>query len=101
MGEDGHTASLFPHSTALDAALDLRSARLCVAVPAGRPAPAQPRLSLTLRPITEARLVVLVIVGPAKLEAFAAACGVQDVRQAPVAAVLGSARTPVEIAWAP
>src|SRR5207253_887994 len=47
MGEDGHFASLFPGSPALDQGLDLDGQRLCIAVPAGKPAPSQPRISLT------------------------------------------------------
>src|SRR5579875_1502381 len=47
MGDDAHFASLFPGNPALKAGLD-RAAPLCIAVPAGAPAPPQPRLSLTL-----------------------------------------------------
>ncbi|MBW3618142.1 MAG: 6-phosphogluconolactonase, partial [Proteobacteria bacterium] len=48
MGGDGHFASLFPGSASLPAGLDPCGDRRVISVPAGTPAPTQPRLSLTL-----------------------------------------------------
>ena len=95
MGEDGHFASLFPGSPALAEGLDPRSERLVVAAPAGSPGPPQPRLSLTLASISEARVVLLVVRGQRKLEVLRGA------REAglPVAALLDST-APTTVLWA-
>lgn len=97
MGSDGHFASLFPGNPALAAGLDPRASRRVMAVPAGAPAPPQPRLSLTLPAISSARLVLLVIRGSEKLEVL------QRAREAalPVAALLDSPPDPLLIFWAP
>ncbi len=65
-GPDGHTASLFPSSQALDAPSDRLVARN--ADPSGRN-PFE-RLTLTYAGIALARLVVLVVMGEEKREAF-------------------------------
>jgi len=68
MGEDGHFASLFPGSPALSAGL-APDAPLCLPVPAGagRPPP-QPRLTLPLHAIADARVLLLGARGHAKRE---------------------------------
>lgn len=67
LGADGHTASLFPGSTALRA--DPR--RVCVATFA--PAPSAWRLTLTAAAINAARCVVFVVSGQGKAGAVAKA----------------------------
>jgi 6-phosphogluconolactonase len=57
MGEDGHTASLFPHSPALT-----ERTRHVVAVP--RPSPR--RLTITVPVIETARTVIVVVAGASK-----------------------------------
>ena len=98
MGEDGHVASLFPGSPALDLGLDPK-APACIAVPQGdgRP-PAQPRLSLTIRPLTTAALVLILISGAEKRRVIEQALAGGDPRQFPVCAVLQSAHA-VRILW--
>jgi 6-phosphogluconolactonase len=98
MGEDGHIASLFPGSPALDLGLD-PEAPACIPVPKGegRPPP-QPRLSLTIRPLTAAGLVVILTSGPAKRAVLEKALAGGDPRELPVRAVLQSARA-VRILW--
>ena len=59
IGEDGHTASLFPHSRALDEA-----ERLVAAVPDAEPQ----RVTLTRGALGAAALVVFLAVGPEKAE---------------------------------
>jgi 6-phosphogluconolactonase len=98
MGEDGHVASLFPGSPALDLGLD-PEAPACISVPQGqgRPPP-QPRLSLTIRPLTGAGLVVILASGAAKRAVLEQALAGGDPRELPVRAVLQSARD-VRILW--
>jgi len=66
MGEDGHFASLFPGSPVLARGLDVTSDQDVLDVPAGDPAPAQPRYSLTLHALCGAGAVILLITGDAK-----------------------------------
>ncbi len=63
VGEDGHFASLFPHSPVLKAGLVLDSKTVCMAVPAGENgrAPGLPRLTLTLAEIARTRTLVLLL----------------------------------------
>jgi 6-phosphogluconolactonase len=98
MGEDGHVASLFPGSPALERGLD-RTAPACIFVPAGegRPPP-QARLSLTIRGLTTAGLVVILASGAAKRAVLEQALAGGDPRELPVRAVLQSGRS-VRILW--
>jgi 6-phosphogluconolactonase len=65
LGEDGHTASLFPHSPALDV-----RGEICVAVH-GAPKPPPDRVSLTLEALRAARSALILAVGSAKAKAVA------------------------------
>jgi 6-phosphogluconolactonase len=98
MGEDGHVASLFPGSPALERGLD-PTAPACIAVPAGegRPPP-QARLSLTIRGLITAGLVVILTSGQAKRAVLERALEGGDPHELPVRAVLQSARA-VRILW--
>ena len=99
MGEDGHFASLFPGSPALAEGLDPLGSRLCVGAPAGSPAPAQPRISLTFRAFEDARDIFLLITGAAKRRVL------DDVwsgaRDAPIGALRGLGGGAVRVLWAP
>jgi len=98
MGEDGHVASLFPGNPALIQGLD-PDAPACIAVPQGEGrAPPQPRLSLTIRPLTSARLTLILISGAAKRAVVEQALAVGDPLTFPVAAVLKSAPS-TRILW--
>lgn len=66
MGEDGHVASLFPGNPVLAQGLDPAAARLVLHAPAGSPAPAQDRVSLTLSAMASAKLILILISGAAK-----------------------------------
>ena len=68
LGEDGHTASLFPGSPALE-----EKKRLVLAVKA--PAGLKPsrRVTLTLQALNRARTIVLLAAGPGKKKVFEAA----------------------------
>jgi 6-phosphogluconolactonase len=65
LGEDGHTASLFPGDPAL------REAQALVAVIHNAPKPPPERLTLTLPVINAARAVLFVVQGASKREALA------------------------------
>lgn len=64
MGDDGHFASLFPHSPGLDAALDPDAAPGCIAMRA--PAAPEDRISLNLAALADARQLYLFITGERK-----------------------------------
>jgi 6-phosphogluconolactonase len=64
MGEDGHTASLFPGHP------QLRADGICVAV-RDSPKPPPVRVTLTLPKLNEARRILLVVTGEAKAEMLA------------------------------
>jgi 6-phosphogluconolactonase len=99
MGDDGHTASLFPHSPNLPQALDPGAAPGCV----GMWAPTSPhaRLSLNLSALLDSRRVYILILGDAKWRTFTTANGAGPVEDMPVRAVLRQDHTPVEVVWAP
>ena len=90
MGEDGHFASLFPGNRALAAGLS--GDALVVDVPAGEPAPPQPRSSLTLKALTGAASPLLLVTGAAKRAVLEAADGL------PVAALIDAVHP--RILWA-
>ena len=99
MGEDGHTASLFPGSPNLSSALDRSAVAGCV----GMWAPIAPhaRLSLNLSALLDARRVVVLISGESKWRAYAAACAPGAAEEMPVRAVLRQSLTPVAVMWSP
>jgi 6-phosphogluconolactonase len=103
MGDDGHTASLFPRSEELAAALDMNSGRQCKAVtPKDLPAHAPyPRMTMTLPRLLDSRWIVLLITGESKLGVYRQALAVHDVAAMPVSAILQQERTPVSVFWAP
>lgn len=98
MGEDGHTASLFPHAPELANGLD-PNGPLCVAV---RPEHApHPRMSLSLAGLLSSRLLILFLHGQTKLAAFRKAQEAGPVGAMPVRAVLRQRRVPLEIWYSP
>lgn len=103
MGDDGHTASLFPRSEGLAEALDMNSGRQCKAVtPQLLPAHAPyPRMSMTLPRLLDSRRIVLMITGQSKLEIYRRALREPDASVLPVGAILKQERAPVSVFWAP
>ncbi len=100
MGDDGHTASLFPGSPNLRSALNPAAAAGCVGMWA--PSPPQARLSLNLSALLDSRRIAILIGGEAKWRTYAAAASrAGAVEDMPVRAVLRQQRTPVEVIWAP
>jgi 6-phosphogluconolactonase len=99
MGDDGHTASLFPNSPNLRSALDPAAAPGCVGMRA--PTPPHARLSLNLSALLGSRRIYLLILGEDKWRTFTAAAGPGPIEDMPVRGVLRQQNTPVEVVWAP
>jgi 6-phosphogluconolactonase len=99
MGDDGHTASLFPSSPNLPRALNPAAVAGCVGMWA-LVAP-HPRLSLNLTALLDSRRIVVLISGESKWRTFAAACAPGPVEDMPIRAVLRQSRTPVDVLWSP
>lgn len=99
MGEDGHTASLFPADERLAAATDMHSARNCLAV---RPPDSSfARMTLTLPVLLDSRRIILHITGKRKKQVLEQAMAPGSPFEMPVRWILGQQTTPVEIFWAP
>ncbi|MDG9926245.1 MULTISPECIES: 6-phosphogluconolactonase [unclassified Pseudomonas] len=96
MGDDGHTASLFPQSPLLTEAL---SADCSYAVlPMQAPAAPHERLSLTLPALTGAHLQLLAIQGASKLATLELALQSGAAEELPIRALL---RPPLQVHWSP
>jgi len=99
MGEDGHTASLFPHSPGLAAAIDAQAPPGCVAMIA--PSAPQPRMSLNLAALLGSRRIGLLIMGAGKWATYERAAVSGPVSEMPVRALLRQQRVPVAVYWSP
>jgi len=97
MGEDGHTASLFPGAAELAEGLATTAPVLAVHPPV---AP-HPRLSLSLHALLQSRDIVLLITGSAKRAKLEEAQGEGPVADLPVRAILRQTAVPVSVFWAP
>lgn len=97
MGEDGHTASWFPHAPEL--ALALRAdAPVCIAT--GAPAPPQapyPRMTLSLAGVAAARRRVLLLQGRGKLDVLRVAQQAGPIEAMPIRALLRPGSPSLEI----
>ncbi|WP_408635798.1 6-phosphogluconolactonase [Paraneptunicella aestuarii] len=97
MGEDGHTASLFPCSQQIKAGLDLNTDACYIAVQPTT-APHQ-RMSLTLKSILNSKHIFLHLTGDGKKAVIEQALAGDDPLEMPIRAVLQHAD--VELMWAP
>ncbi len=97
MGEDGHTASLFPCSEQLQAGLDMNSGKVCIATQPTT-APHQ-RMSLTLPAIVASRNIFLHLTGEKKREVLKDALANGSATEKPIVAVVNAAT--VTLKWAP
>lgn len=103
MGEDGHTASLFPHADGLDAAL-ADDAPCCVAITAHQSAVTganTERMTLSLPAIRDARETILLITGDAKQRVLDQAIAGDDVSAMPVRALLQRGNSSLTVWWSP
>ncbi len=99
MGEDGHTASIFPDDPALARALNPTGAAGCVATQA--PVAPHERLTLAMPTLLESRWMALQINGAAKWATLSASVQAADATRYPIFAVLNQRRVPVHIYWSP
>jgi len=97
MGDDGHTASLFPHTENLASGLDMYSGRLLIGVtPPNAP---YDRISMTLPLILSCRHIYLHIIGENKKQVLKKALQNND-NSMPIRAVLQQNHKLIEIYWA-
>lgn len=96
MGEDGHTASLFPCSDQIKEGLDLNTQASFIAVQPTT-APNQ-RMSLTLKALLNSKNTFLHLTGESKRSVLAKALN-SDELEMPISAVLN--RSKVQLVWAP
>jgi 6-phosphogluconolactonase len=99
MGEDGHTASLFPGSLALARGLEPTATPACIAVNAL--AAPHARVSLNLAALLDSRRIVLHIEGDAKWAVYQRARGPGTAAELPVRAILQQKEIPVDVYWSP
>lgn len=86
MGEDGHTASLFPGAANLRAGLDMKSGRKVVGMtPLTAPLD---RITLTLPTILDSQNIYLHLVGESKMQVLQQAEKGDDINQMPIRAIL-------------
>jgi len=98
MGEDGHTASLFPGGDNLERALDVDNPSLIEAMHAHDAG--EPRITLTLAAIAPADTVALHIEGEAKRQLLDTALA-DESSSLPIATVLSHLKHPATIFWCP
>ncbi len=95
MGNDAHTASLFPGMNNLADGLDLNTdARCMVTVPPEAP---HTRLSLTLAALLDSRRIIFHLTGESKADVLDAAIRGSDPMATPVAAVFQQRAVPVTL----
>lgn len=96
MGDDGHTASLFPNSPNLREGLELNTTRRCL--PLLAPSVPHQRLSMTRALLASAAFIALSVQGPGKLATLRAALAGNDLTEMPIRAFL---HDPLDIYWCP
>jgi 6-phosphogluconolactonase len=96
MGNDGHTASLFPLCPQLQHALSAPVSQLCIDTQA--PTAPHQRMSLTAPTLLNAKYTHLHIEGPEKHQLLQQAMALADPLKMPIFAIL---QTPLTIHWCP
>lgn len=101
MGDDGHTASLYPNAPGLLEALDTSRPERVRAVQAKGAQGSEARLTLTLKALLNSEVIIILTKGASKKNTFQWASGEGGIVDAPVRAILRQSETPVEWWWAP
>jgi len=97
MGDDGHTASLFPGVSG--SALDSNSIALCESIiPPDAP---HERMTLTARALLNSRKLILHIVGAGKWQVYQNALAEGPADKMPIRIVLHQDEVPVDVYWGP
>lgn len=102
VGQDGHTASIFPGPDLQDA-LDAPKARRAVGVmpdPLPKDAP-MPRVTLTRASILSARTILITVTGTDKRELLEGAIADGQSSKLPIGRVLAEVDQPIDIHWCP
>lgn len=102
LGNDGHTASLFPSAEGLEAALAPDYFALCAAINAKQSdvtGEETLRMSLTLNALKEANSCFLMITGDEKLATLKSA--LDNNMDLPITRVVDALKRPLEVFWAP
>ncbi len=101
MGNDGHTASWFPHAQGLETALQ-SDKRACAvtAKPSDVVGVHRERMTMTLAAIEDARFICLLLSGAKKRTVFEQACSDGPVEEMPVRAILDR-RPDIWVCWSP
>lgn len=98
MGDDGHTASLFPGAEDLNDALDLNRTLLCAAVTP--PNAKHKRMTLTLKALVDTSHLLVHITGEKKRSVLEYALIDGSVNKAPITAVFMQDKVPATVYWA-
>ena len=99
MGNDGHTASLFPGSTQLGAATDMQSGKNCMAVtPVDAP---HERMTLTLPALLNSQNIILHITGQEKKAVLEQAQAEGPAAEMPIRFLLRQQEKSVAVYWVP
>ena len=104
MGNDGHTASIFPDANGTEQALDDDLDKLVTAVKA-KPSKVTgdnvERVTLSKNGILKSEQIVLLITGHDKLNTYRKALQETDHNKMPVSALLQQTKVPIQVFWAP
>ncbi|WP_035245631.1 6-phosphogluconolactonase [Desulfogranum mediterraneum] len=98
MGEDGHTASLFPGSPELKRGLDRTEPVPCCAI--SPPRAPHLRMTMSLDSLLDSRKVLLLLTGKQKLAVYNQALEGTDPEEMPIRAILHQEEVPVSVYWA-
>ncbi|MFT5452849.1 MAG: 6-phosphogluconolactonase [Enterobacterales bacterium] len=99
MGNDGHTASLFPRANDLD-----DSSSLCRSIQMNnneQTTEVNERVTLTLSSLLQSKVIFLLLRGKEKLKTYQKAMDGTDAFEMPIRAILQQNKIPVVVNWAP
>lgn len=98
MGEDGHTASLFPCSDELKSGLDDEAQALLLVHPRSAP---YPRISLSKRRLLNSRKIFIHLVGQKKRTVLSQALEIDNPKVMPISAFIKNQNANIQVMYAP